>query len=95
MIHKHFLLIEKGCEHCLKWVGIVERINQMLPPYQRIKVVDTTEFQNWNSVIDPVILGIKWESTPLLYLDGTVVDGITTRIYAESYLLGRLKTEFM
>lgn len=96
-MHQHFLLVERDCPHCRLYLGVVQRINAKLPPDKRIIVLDTTEFQTEGIGVafDPVVEEIKWEDTPHLYLDGTVIVGMTTPVYAEWYLNGRLKNEFV
>lgn len=90
-----FLLIEKICPFCIKYFPIINRINANLPPENRIRIIDTTDFENWGVQLNPIIERIEYEGTPTLYIDGIEISGATTSYWIEGFLKAYLKEEFL
>lgn len=90
-----FLLVEKICPFCIKYFPIINRINSNLPPKKRIKIIDTTDFEQFGVQLNPIIEKIEYEGTPTLMIDGIKVEGATSPMWIEGFLKSYLKEEFL
>ncbi len=90
-----FLAVERDCPHCIKYRGIIERFNNRLPYYKRIRGLDVADRVRWGIYSDYILDAVKVEGTPYLYIDGMVSIGISTPEYIESYLTALLREELL
>ena len=82
------LFMQKGCQHCRLYLGIIEKFNVLLKPEKRVRVIDVTD--SWNRGIDlsEIPKYIELKGTPSLYLNGIILEGVTTREYLKGFLKG-------
>lgn len=91
---QRFLIVESGCPFCAKYFPVIQKINMLLSPERRIKIINVNELE-WNINFSPIIDLVKWKGTPFLYISGIVSEGITTKEYAEGFLMAVLEKEFL
>ena len=81
------LLVTENCPFCRMMRLEVSRINELLAPENRIKVVHIDSF-------NPMALMFRGRKigTPSLYLDGYLVQGTTSEEYIQRFLHGYFKS---
>ena len=89
------LLKKTGCPKCLNYLGVIQKINFRLPVDKRIIIIDTTAYEEYGVAFNPLILHLKWEGTPTLFLDGNKVVGMTSPSYVKGYLEAYLEDELL
>ena len=82
------LLKKRGCPICISYLGVIQRVNVRLPVEKRIQIVDTSDYEEHDVNLSPIVNHLKWEGTPTLFLDGIKVVGMTTPWYVEGFLTG-------
>lgn len=80
---------EYGCEFCHKVLNVVDFVNAQLPRDE--KVIEKVDVES-NS---PKISMYEPEGAPEIYLNGIVVQGVTTEEFTRGFLEGFLKEELM
>lgn len=80
------LLIQDGCPFCRKYLGFIQKFNATLPPEKRIMVENITEYEKYGILLNPILKKIQYKGTPTLYIDGVVLEGITTVHYLKGFL---------
>lgn len=92
------LFIVDGCSNCRIYKDFINRINHSLPPEKQIKIVDATNYYDFQIVDDPLLkiyLPFLSGSFPTLFLENfQKLEGYTTRIELESWLKSRLAEDF-
>lgn len=87
-LSKRILFVAANCPHCGKYLSVLPRINAELEPERRIRIVDVADL---DPVVDSFRKLLREHGTPLLYLGGVVISGMTTEEFAEGFLKGFLK----
>lgn len=86
------------CYYCNQYKQFVERLNINLPFDKRINVRTVTQYYDYNISDDFLFLAFKdfiKGSFPVLFFEGTRIDGSNTRIEAEAWLRARLHDDFI
>ena len=88
---QRFLIIQRSCKHCRKYLGVIEKVNRHLDIKNRIKIFDETN-EKYGVIKNEIVKYIKWDSFPYLYLDSYVKEGALNSGDAYGFLYGYLKT---
>ena len=86
---QRFLIVERGCPNCKKYLGVVEEINLHLEIKNQIKIYDETDTK-FGVVRNQITSLVDWEGFPTLFLDGYVKVGVISKDDAKNFLLGYL-----
>ena len=74
----NLLIYRTGCEHCLEYLRILDKVNVQLPLDKKIRPIDSFEFENFNIPIDPVaekLVQEGFDAYPFLFLGGVPFQG--------------------
>lgn len=82
------------CPFCIKYLGIIEKYNAVVPPEKRIHSVNIFSFDpRIQIILDALNLDSVYElRVPILWLDGVAIIGMTTESYVEG-MLKRLEAD--
>lgn len=83
------LFVKYGCEFCEKWVKVVKRFNAKLD--RRAQPIEITNIKFPSTHRD----NLQPQGAPILYIDGIMVKGVTTKGFAEGFLEGMLEDEMV
>lgn len=91
------LFVIDFCDNCNIWKKFVERINSELKYNNRIKVINSTFYNEYgrpthslHTIFDSYI-----DAFPILFFEGARLDGTHTRIEAEAWLRSRVHNDFL
>lgn len=82
------LFVKPNCRHCRKYIGVVEKINMLLPIGKQIERISIDGF---DPRIQKYVQFLQKYGTPFLVIDGYAVSGMTTEEFSEGFLKGYLK----
>ena len=87
-----------NCGHCHQYHKFIERLNLNLPYDKRIKIVDATNYYEFNIDDDFLLKAFRNHiggAFPVLFFEGTRIDGSNTRTETEAWLRARLHDDFI
>lgn len=83
------IFVKYGCEFCEKWVDVISRFNAKLD--RRAQPIEITTIQHPSTHRE----NLQPQGAPVLYIDGIMVKGVTTKGFAEGFLEGFLEDEMV
>lgn len=83
------VFVKYGCEFCEKWIRVVKRFNAKLD--RRAQPIEVANIKFPSAHRD----NLQPQGAPVLYLDGIMVKGVTTKGFAEGFLEGMLEDEMV
>ena len=93
-MNQRFLIIQRHCQHCHKYISAIRKINLRLPLENQIRIIDRTDERfGFNNL--SITNFIKWKEFPFLYIDGYVKIGAIDKEDAYYFLYGLLKDELI
>lgn len=97
---RYLIVNNMSCPYCPKWYNIVEEINAMISPEERINIIDTSEYDEYNINLYPILNRLGYGTkkgiigVPTLVWgdeDGIIlIEGMSTKEYAKYLLIGLL-----
>lgn len=92
-----FMFIRKNCNACLEYERVLPMVNAFLPINNQIVSLDNSDFEDYGIVTHPIqdALSGHFDSYPLIYLDGVILTGGTTKEVLQTFLKTYLKDELL
>ena len=72
-----FILVRRGCAHCLQAIKAVNLVNRHLPDQKQIQVKDNYEWEEFGFKAHPIIDTLDpktFEGYPYIFIDGVEVE---------------------
>lgn len=98
LLKGRFLFVVRECNKCQIYKDFVDSYNQKLKFEKMIRIIDCTEYYDFNIITNPIIRLFKkyFEGYfPILFIDGVRKNGATSLTETKSWIESRLNGDLI